>query len=223
VRRLRGPLRAGEDARGGRGRARSSGASPPSTPLVRRAAARASGCAATPSRGRRDQVVLAMTSGRRERRGRGSAEVIRSSIEDSLEQRRPAVVGLSYLRRPDPSATPPSRLWRSTSSSEPARHGLSVARTARRCSLGRRTARLLGRLRWVRGRIDERLELGELLPGEEARARRALLRLEARRDGRSSRTGWPAFRRSRGTARRAGGDVGDRPVFCLRDSRRAPA
>lgn len=52
--------------------------------------------------GRRERVVIATKFGWESERGRGSADVVRSSIEGSLERLRTDYVDLYYLHRPDP-------------------------------------------------------------------------------------------------------------------------
>lgn len=52
--------------------------------------------------GRRDQVVLATKFGWEQERGRGSPEVVRASIEGSLERLHTDYVDLYYLHKPDP-------------------------------------------------------------------------------------------------------------------------
>jgi aryl-alcohol dehydrogenase-like predicted oxidoreductase len=52
--------------------------------------------------GRRDEVVLATKFGWGSEHGRGSAAVVRTSIEGSLERLRTEYVDLYYLHKPDP-------------------------------------------------------------------------------------------------------------------------
>jgi aryl-alcohol dehydrogenase-like predicted oxidoreductase len=52
--------------------------------------------------GRREGVVIATKFGWEPERGRGSADVVRSSIEGSLERLRTDYVDLYYLHKPDP-------------------------------------------------------------------------------------------------------------------------
>lgn len=52
--------------------------------------------------GRRESVVLATKFGWEAERGRGSADVVRASIEGSLERLRTDYVDLYYLHKPDP-------------------------------------------------------------------------------------------------------------------------
>jgi aryl-alcohol dehydrogenase-like predicted oxidoreductase len=52
--------------------------------------------------GRRQQVVLATKFGWERERGRGAAELVRKSVEGSLERLRTDYVDLYYLHKPDP-------------------------------------------------------------------------------------------------------------------------
>lgn len=55
--------------------------------------------------GRRERVVIATKFGWGEEHGRGSADVVRASIEGSLERLRTDYVDLYYLHRPDPETS----------------------------------------------------------------------------------------------------------------------